>query len=140
MEFVPAVKSCLTNYATFRGRACRSEYWYFALFLALVNIVARILDVTMVGFDAQVSPISAIVFVVLFLPSLAVAVRRLHDKNRTGWWYLLFFLPLIGVIVLLIWFCGKGTDGANRFGPDPLFGGDDEAESPLTAVSVIRRD
>ena len=128
MDFVPAVKSCLSKYATFRGRACRSEYWYFVLFMALVNIVAGILDASIAGSGANLSPISAIVFVALFLPGLAVAVRRLHDKDRTGWWYFILLLPLIGAIVLVVWFCGKGTTGSNRFGSDPFGGQDENAE------------
>jgi uncharacterized membrane protein YhaH (DUF805 family) len=55
-----------------------------------------------------------------FLPGLAVAVRRLHDIDRTGWWILLALIPLVGAIVLIIWYCTKGTDGPNRFGPNPL--------------------
>jgi uncharacterized membrane protein YhaH (DUF805 family) len=57
---------------------------------------------------------------VTFIPTVSVAIRRLHDSDRTGWWYLLIFVPLIGWIILLIWYVTKGTDGPNRFGPDPL--------------------
>ena len=56
----------------------------------------------------------------LFLPGLAVSIRRLHDRDKSGWWVLLAFIPLIGAIILLIWFIMRGTQGPNRFGPDPL--------------------
>ncbi len=65
-----------------------------------------------------------------FLPSIAIGVRRLHDLDRSGWWLLLVFIPLIGAIVLLIWYCAKGTAGPNRFGPDPLATVDGWARTP----------
>jgi uncharacterized membrane protein YhaH (DUF805 family) len=68
------------------------------------------------------SPINSLVNLALFLPSLAVSVRRLHDLDRSGWWILLVFVILIGWIVLIVWNCTKGTPGPNRFGPDPLAG------------------
>ena len=71
------------------------------------------------SFSAQGGPISALVSLGLFLPGLAVAVRRLHDVDRSGWWLLLAFVPLIGIIVLIVWWCTEGTRGPNRFGPDP---------------------
>jgi uncharacterized membrane protein YhaH (DUF805 family) len=76
----------------------------------------------MFGIRDGVSPISSLVSLALFLPGLAVSVRRLHDTDRSGWWVLLFLIPLIGAIVLLIWYCSRGTPGGNRFGPDPLAG------------------
>jgi len=115
MDFVTSIKTCLGKYATFQGRASRSEYWYFTLFLCLVSVVTQI--------AAAVAPILGLLgFVVLALviPGIAVAVRRLHDGDRSGWWYLLFLIPLIGGIVLLIWFCKRGTAGDNRFGGDPV--------------------
>ena len=57
---------------------------------------------------------------VTIIPNIAIAIRRLHDRDYSGWWYLLVFIPLIGWLILFIWFCLKGTDGPNRFGPDPL--------------------
>lgn len=115
MGFVDAVKSVFGNYATFQGRACRSEYWFFYLFYTLVYIVAMIVD-TVTGV-----PILTIVSALaLLVPSLAVGVRRLHDTDRSGWWLLIPLVPLIGGILLLIWTCSRGTTGDNRFGSDPL--------------------
>ena len=66
--------------------------------------------------------LTIIVALGLFLPYLAVTIRRLHDTNRSGWWILIGFIPLVGLIVMLIFLCTKGTDGSNDFGPDPFKG------------------
>ncbi len=117
MGFVDAIKSGFNNYVNFSGRASRSEYWYWILFYILVGIVASVIDAALgIGF------LGALVSLGLFLPSLAVAVRRLHDLDKSGWWFLLIFIPLVGAIILIVWFCTKGTTGPNRFGPDPLGG------------------
>jgi uncharacterized membrane protein YhaH (DUF805 family) len=121
MNFIEAIGSGFRNYVNFSGRACRSEYWYWALFTLLLSLVAGIIDHVVFGsgFGGGISPLSAIVSIGTFLPSLAVGVRRLHDIDRTGWW-LLIVLTVIGGILLIVWACFKGTSGANRFGPDPL--------------------
>jgi uncharacterized membrane protein YhaH (DUF805 family) len=118
MGFVEASRSGLRNYATFSGRAPRSEYWWFYLFYLLVSLVAAMLD----GMTGGVGLLNAAVALGLLLPVLAVSVRRLHDVDRSGWWYLIILIPLIGIIVLLVWFVTRGTSGPNRFGPDPLAG------------------
>jgi uncharacterized membrane protein YhaH (DUF805 family) len=117
LGFGEAIKSVFGKYATFNGRAVRSEYWYFALFSILANIAASIIDAA--GGSGVVSGLLALG---VFLPSLAVSVRRLHDIDRSGWFLLLLFVPLIGAIILLIWSCQRGTSGPNRFGADPLAG------------------
>jgi uncharacterized membrane protein YhaH (DUF805 family) len=123
MDFGQAVRSCFSKYATFSGRAPRSEYWYFVLFSFFVHLPANLLDHLLFRELALFGPL---VGLALMLPSFAVTVRRLHDRDQSGWWFLLFFLPLIGAIVLLVWFCQRGTLGPNRFGPDPLgFAGSD---------------
>jgi uncharacterized membrane protein YhaH (DUF805 family) len=118
MQFQEAIQSGFRNYVNFAGRAPRSEYWYWVLFAFLVNIVASILDVAVFPYG-DISPLSAITALILLLPGIAVAVRRMHDMDHTGWW-LLIALTGIGCVVLLIWFCFKGTEGPNRFGSDPL--------------------
>lgn len=115
MNFGQAITSGFSNYVKFSGRAIRSEYWYWVLFTILGSIVAGIID-----FALGLSVISSLFALATILPSLAVAIRRLHDLDRTGWWVLLFLIPLIGAIILIIWFCSRGTVGPNRFGPDPL--------------------
>ena len=117
MNFGQAISSGFSNYVNFRDRAARSEYWYWVLFIFVAEIVTFIIDAVI---GARVT--TGIFGLVTFLPGLAVAVRRLHDLDRAGWWILLSLIPLIGWIILIIWACSKGTDGPNRFGPDPLDG------------------
>jgi uncharacterized membrane protein YhaH (DUF805 family) len=121
MTFFGAVSNVFKNYVGFSGRAARSEYWYWVLFVFIVNLALLMLDRAMFE-DMVQGPFSGIFSLLTLLPSIAVAVRRLHDVDRTGWWFLLVFIPVIGWIVLLVWFCTKGTAGANRFGADPLGG------------------
>ena len=134
MTFTEAVRSGFSNYVTFSGRARRSEFWFWFLFAIIVGVVAALLDSMLfpsmmdvqtemgdgvASVNAQGGPISALVSLGLFLPGLAVSVRRLHDVDRSGWWVLLAFIPLIGIIVLIVWWATEGTRGPNRFGTDP---------------------
>ena len=116
----------LKKYAVFSGRARRKEYWLFMLLYFIAMVVAGLFDDLVVGervaFDSTMGVFSWIVFLGLLIPSIAVSVRRLHDKNLRGWWVLLFLIPLIGTIALFILYCMRGTDGENRFGADPLAG------------------
>jgi len=120
MGFTQAISSGFSNYVGFSGRAARSEYWYWTLFAIIAAIIAAVID-TVVFPDMEVRPVSTIVSLALFLPGLAVAIRRLHDLDRTGWWFLIAFTG-IGLILLFVWYCMKGTTGPNRYGPDPLEG------------------
>ena len=126
MTFMESVRTCLKeNYCNFEGRAPRSEYWWFTLFLALLEIVTSVLDgflgtYTVTSSGKMIGFINLIFLLAILLPSIAVAVRRLHDTDRSGWFYLLIFIPLIGSIVLIIFFIQQGTNGRNRFGDDPL--------------------
>ena len=122
MTFMESVRTCLKeNYCNFEGRAPRSEYWWFALFAVLLGIVTSIIDGILGTVTANgIGLISSIASLALIIPSIAVAVRRLHDTDRSGWFYLLIFIPLIGSIILIIFFIQQGTNGRNRFGDDPL--------------------
>lgn len=132
MDFMTAVKTCFGKYATFAGRAQRSEFWWFVLFVWVTSIVLTIVDSTMFGtvvrtpggFSASTNTpyLSGLFSLAILLPNLAVSVRRLHDTDRSGWWLLIGLIPLVGFIVLLVFFTSKGTEGDNRFGPDPLGG------------------
>ncbi len=118
MGFSEAVRRCLSLYATFSGRARRSEYWFFVLFNILAGMVALMVDrVLFPGFEDGV--LNPLVGLALLLPSLAAAARRLHDRGRSGWWLLIGLVPVLGHILLLIWFC-QPSEGDNRFGPSPL--------------------
>jgi uncharacterized membrane protein YhaH (DUF805 family) len=114
MGFAEAVKSALSGYAKFSGRARRSEYWWFALFLLLAVGVAAGLDAA-VGTETL---IMGLVFLALLLPTIAVSVRRLHDTGRSGWFYLLNWVPIVGPILLLVWFVSDSHPD-NQYGPSP---------------------
>ena len=114
----------LTKYADFSDRAPRAEYWWFYLLTVVAYIVSTIVD-SVIGTGAALGPygiLSMVVMLGLLIPSLAAGVRRLHDTDRSGWWLLIVFIPLAGVIVLLIFFVLEGTKGDNRFGADPYAG------------------
>jgi len=115
MTFGQAVRSCYSQYASFSGRASRSEYWFFTLFQCLITLGCFLLFPFGIG-----RPLLGLALLANFLPHISVLVRRLHDTDHSGWWYWLAFVPLVGVVVLLIWFCTRGTPGSNRFGLDPL--------------------
>jgi uncharacterized membrane protein YhaH (DUF805 family) len=115
MGFGQAISAGFSNYVNFSGRACRSEYWYWILFIVIADIVAVIIDQAL-----GMQLVTGLFGLVTIIPNIAIAIRRLHDLDRTGWWILLGFIPLVGWIILLIWYVSKGTDGPNRFGPDPL--------------------
>jgi uncharacterized membrane protein YhaH (DUF805 family) len=132
MSFTAAIRSVLTQYVGFTGRARRSEYWWFTLFTVLVGLAAAILDSglgTTPGSDGSTGVIGIIVNLALLLPTLAVAVRRLHDTDRSGWWLLIGLVPIVGAIVLLVFFVLDSTPGTNRFGANPK-------ERPLPAPSI----
>ena len=127
MGFTQAISSVLGKYATFQGRAPRSEYWWWALFTILLNWVLGLVDLALFGAFSFIAtgdvhmftPLTTLVGVLLILPSIAVGARRFHDMDRTGWW-LLIGLTGIGAVVIFFWFMFKGTEGPNRFGPDTL--------------------
>jgi uncharacterized membrane protein YhaH (DUF805 family) len=123
MSFSQAVSSVLLNkYATFSGRARRSEYWWWYLFVTLVFVVAGILDnaIGLTYSDLTVGGgwIATIAGIVFLVPNLAVAVRRLHDTGRTGWWLLIGLVPVIGFFVLLYFFV-LDSENDNQYGPYP---------------------
>ena len=124
MDFMTAVRTCLSKYVDFSGRARRSEYWYFALFSFLVGIVTNILDAVVgTDYDGATSGglINTVVSLALFLPSLAVGVRRLHDIDKSGWWILIGIIPIIGWILIIVWFC-TDSKADNKYGPNPQTG------------------
>ena len=119
MTFKEAVKTCLVDkYATFSGRASRSEYWYSVLFGYLVAMLIVIFGMIIESPEIMVV-LYSILSLILLIPSLAVCIRRLHDTGRSGWWYLLVLIPYIGAIALLIIFCLK-SDEDNKYGPNPI--------------------
>ncbi|WP_201628879.1 MULTISPECIES: DUF805 domain-containing protein [Psychrobacter] len=108
-------KKALRNYTNFSGRARRKEYWYFVLVQMGLIIVAMILDAII--FNSETGLFYIVVALGLFLPGLAVTIRRLHDTSRSGWWFLLSILPLIGSIVLLVFLASDTKLETNQWGP-----------------------
>ncbi len=109
------------RYAQFTGRARRAEFWYFTLFYLLIYVGLAIVDALtgMLRMESGLGLLSGIFALAALIPSIAVAVRRLHDTNRSGWWVLMGFVPLIGLIVLLVFYFQEGTAGDNQYGPNP---------------------
>lgn len=115
------------RYFQFEGRSGRKEYWSFFL-LTFVGVTAAALVDALVGGKGI---LSGLAYLAVAIPSLSVGVRRLHDTNRTGWWILLPFIPLVGAIVLLVFLTLKGDAGPNKYGSDP------RAADPETAAEVF---
>jgi uncharacterized membrane protein YhaH (DUF805 family) len=99
MEFQEAVRVCLAKYFDFEGEASRPEFWWFLLFIFVVNLALAVVS----------SKLSGAFSLAMLLPFLAVAVRRLHDTNRSGWWLLIWFLPLVGLVVLAFMLVQEGA-------------------------------
>ena len=106
---------CWKKYAEFSGRARRKEFWMFVLFNFLVSIAVGIVD----GILGTNGALGGLYSLAVLIPSLAVAARRLHDTDRSGWWQLIGFIPLIGWVILLVFFCSDSKPGENRFGSNP---------------------
>jgi uncharacterized membrane protein YhaH (DUF805 family) len=110
----------LQKYAVFSGRARRAEYWFFVLFNFLISIGLAIVDAVLgLTSDSGFGPLQSLYGLAVFVPSLAVSVRRLHDTNRTGWWLLIALIPIVGAVVLLIFMVTDSDAGANQYGPNP---------------------
>lgn len=111
----------LKNYAVFEGRAQRAEYWFFFLFNMIASIICLVIDGLLGTYDAQsgMGVLYAVYTLAVLVPSIAVAVRRLHDIGKSGWWILIGLIPLIGPIVLLIFFVLDSQAGENAYGPNP---------------------
>jgi len=153
MTFSDSIRTCFSNYATFSGRAIRSEYWWFALFLIIVS--------ALLGFFSDA--LSAAFSLATLLPSMAVAARRLHDSDKSGWWQvaplgsviltavLLEFetnilafasgaFAVVSVVLVLVWLIKTGTPGRNRFGPDPLGPNRSDDEEGYSESSIPKVD
>ena len=117
MNFFESVKTCFIKYVDFSGRASRSEFWYFTTFIFIISICADIIDASLAGksyfsYDNYFGPVASILFVLSFLPSLAVSIRRLHDINKSGWWCLIS-LTIIGLIPLIYWYARPSDQNSN---------------------------
>ena len=127
MNMKEAVTSVYSKYATFSGRSRRSECWWFVLFYLIVSAILQIIDRAVFGTATgpvggppqQVSIFAAIFSLVSLLPNLAVGARRLHDIGKSGWWLLLGLIPIIGTIILIVWFAKDSDAETNAYGAPP---------------------
>ena len=110
MSFAESISTCFAKYATFSGRAARSEYWWFYLFTTLLTWAALVVD----SVTSSDSGANILVSLALAIPALSSAVRRMHDVNRSGWWLLLVF-TIIGVIPVIIWLASEGKNENNQY-------------------------
>jgi uncharacterized membrane protein YhaH (DUF805 family) len=114
MGFQEAIATCFSKYVDFQGRAARAEYWYWVLFVVITGVVLRFIGHILFGGVL----LSSVFHLAVFLPGLAVAARRLHDTDRSGWWLLLALIPIVGWLVLIFFMVQPGTPGPNQFEGD----------------------
>lgn len=112
----------LGKYATFSGRASRAEYWYFFLAVLVLNLGLAVLSLIFSDsfLGDLLDGLSTVFLVLMLIPSLSIGVRRLHDINKSGWWYLVVFVPLIGPLLLLYWAIQPGDTDSNMHGPQSV--------------------
>jgi len=111
----------LKKYVEFNGRARRAEYWYFVLFNIIISGILIFVDMKTGSYDPQagLGLISGIYTLAVMLPSIAVAIRRLHDTGRSGWWFLIMLVPIIGPFVFIYFAVLDSQAGSNQYGPNP---------------------
>ncbi|MEE9439214.1 MAG: DUF805 domain-containing protein [Saprospiraceae bacterium] len=134
MEMIDYFKLAFEKYADFKTRSNKSEYWWFVLAYLILGLILGAL--LFIGLSLESTPIiylmgglMALIGLALFIPSLAIAVRRLHDTGKSGWWYLISLIPYIGGIVLIFFLASKSQAGANKWGPEIGSSGNDLKDS-----------
>lgn len=114
----------LKKYVDFSGRARRKAYWFFVLFNLIISFVLGFIDGLMgLASEGGVGLLGGLYSLAVLLPGIAVSVRRLHDTGRSGWWLLIGFIPLIGVLVLIVFMVMDSEQGDNQYGPNPKAAG-----------------
>ena len=108
MNIIEATKQYFIRYADFKGRSRRSEYWWASLSIAIIGAIV----------GAILGDLAYIWSLAVLVPSIAIAVRRLHDIGKSGWWYLISLIPLVGAIIMIVWCCTDSTED-NQWGPNP---------------------
>lgn len=108
MDFLTAIKTCFSKYADFTGRARRSEFWFWWLFTFIVGLILGWIPV-----------IGWIISIALIIPNLAVGARRLHDTGKSGWWWLINLIPIVGIIILIVFWVQDSNAGENQYGANP---------------------
>lgn len=115
LSFSESISTCLKKYFNFKDRGSRSEYWFFQLIVIPVYIWSQF-----PSNDTQILVIQMVLTFGLLIPGISAGVRRLHDRDKSGWFILISFIPIVGTIFLLVMLAEKGTEGKNRFGKYPL--------------------
>lgn len=129
VSFGEAIRLFFVNYVNFQGRSSRGAFWWWFLASILFSLAAGVLDALLFGpvvtmpagagmEPAEFTPVSSLYALGTLLPSIALPVRRLHDIGKSGWWILIVFIPVVGWIILLVWYARPGVPAENRFGPD----------------------
>ena len=117
------IKAITQNYANFSGRARRAEYWWFAIFMTIAICGLAFAGALTSDSTGTPSPVFSIILVIialgLILPGLGVQVRRLHDIGKSGWFWFVTVIPVVGFLILLIWACEDSQPGDNQYGPNP---------------------
>ena len=124
MNFTSSIKTCSQKYADFSGRATRSEFWFFTLFVQLLFLCSAVLDPYVAGVEPDdyfeiYGPVTLIIQIITLLPSLSVTGRRLQDSGMTGWW-MLVGLTVVGLVPLIYWLCRPSDEDSNEFGDSPV--------------------
>lgn len=109
MTFIESVQTCFKKYATFDGTASRSEYWWFFLFNFIASMIIAMIN----------TRLSYVYSLAVLVPGIAAATRRLHDTDRSGWWQLLYFVPVVGAIILIVFLAQESRP--NRYGIAPAY-------------------
>ena len=111
VSFTDAISLAFTNYVNFKGRSTRAEYWWFVLFTSILSVITEAIDSI-----SSLGVTNLILSLVVFMPSLTVGVRRLHDINKSGWWTLMWLIPIVGWIIMIVWYTRRSDEGINRYG------------------------
>ncbi len=137
MGFVDAVKALYRNYAKFDGRASRSEYWWTFLYFIMIYAALLIVPALKMGsLGTLLTLVLSIVVLGTCIPMISVSVRRLHDYNKSGWFYLLGLIPFVSLYLLYL-YVQPGTRGPNQYGPDPLEKGPMQAKSYVPSAQAL---
>ena len=151
MALLTVVRTILfKKYVQFHGRAPRHEFWWWTLALIIANFIAVFIDMSLLNSNVQIvaepgrvemsdeGPLATILSLATLLPTISVAVRRLHDVGKSGWWLLVMFVPLLGALYLIFLYVQRGTEGRNIYGPDPLESAAQSGHSNLRPSRTVR--
>ena len=125
MTFIESIKTCFKKYITIKGRAPRSEYWWFqAMFVPLFLFVVIMSEAENLESSSELIIwfylLCFVIVIISLIPVITVTIRRFHDTNKSGWYFLLGFIPLVGSLIVTVMMIPEGTKGKNKYGPNPL--------------------